>query len=122
MAFGWHAEPEAPATGYVADVLAWSAGRRVVFEVQLSKQSDIEYEDRTEVRRTDGAEVVWLVRARKPRSRWDVPDPLLTARPDMPVVQIMTDDTDALMVGRDRRSNPLGRVRVGVPCRTAHAA
>jgi len=62
-ALGWDAEPEAPGPGWRADVLAVSPeGRRVVFKVQLSTQSNEETARRQQTLESSGCEVVWITR------------------------------------------------------------
>lgn len=60
---GWKAEVEYPGPRHkwVADVFAESgSGKRVVFEIQLTDQTGAEFENRSQVRFSDGALPVWI--------------------------------------------------------------
>lgn len=59
---GWsaHVEYPGPNRNWVADVLAVSLNRRIAFEVQLTRQTDAEFEERSQIRFADGALPVWI--------------------------------------------------------------
>ena len=59
---GWTVDVEARGDGWVADVLASRAGRRIAFEVQWSHQTDGDYAFRTARYRAAGIDSVWLRR------------------------------------------------------------
>lgn len=61
---GWEVRTEVPSEdrSWIADTLVEKDGRRIAFEVQWSRQSDDDYEFRTQRYADQGIECVWLAR------------------------------------------------------------
>lgn len=59
---GWDAVPEFSESNWRADVLATKDGKRIAFEVQWSKQTYIETNDRTEKYEKSNVRVCWFFR------------------------------------------------------------
>ncbi|WP_214056873.1 hypothetical protein [Nocardioides aquaticus] len=99
LAAGWHAEPEVPGDGWVADVMATRGNVRVAFEVQWSRQSLTDYEFRQKRYRDAGiASTAWFARHT---------DGLPLTSRDLPILTLAIDDENNPVVTVGTKDIPL---------------
>jgi hypothetical protein len=67
---GFRVETEAVGDGWRADVLVSDGPKKIVFEVQYSRQGVEDYDERSERYARDGANVCWLVRHSDALAKW----------------------------------------------------